>query len=180
MELSQNMQKELYEEMLNVNEDNIEGEFFASSIEDLKSQVIEFLMIDLKYDPMDLENIDLDIRWKGEGLYSFWGHYFTDTHLLAHIAEIFETETEVHPSIFLGNQTLIKHERSKWYDIGNFVYVIWNNQFELVDVVYSDEEETMFNKRRGGYFITELRELDNYRFYDFLRQYEKKSLMGIL
>ncbi|WP_077701948.1 hypothetical protein [Virgibacillus dokdonensis] len=180
MELSHNEQKELYEEMLNVNEENIEGAFFVSSIEELKRKAIEFLMIELEYDQMDLEDIDLEIRWKGKGLYSFWGRYFTNNHSLVHISEIFEDETEVLTSIFLGNLTAIERERSKWYEYGDFIYAIWNNCFDLVEVVYSDEEEKMLERRRGGYLISELRELDNYGFYDFLRQYAEKTRMGVL
>ncbi|WP_269144263.1 hypothetical protein [Cerasibacillus terrae] len=40
MELSYNQQKVLYEEMLNVNEENINGEFYVLSLEEMKMQAL--------------------------------------------------------------------------------------------------------------------------------------------
>lgn len=93
MELSYNQQKELYEEMLNVNEENINGEFYVSSMEELKMQAIKYLVLEREYDQEDVEDIELEIRFKEAGLYAFWGLDFIGEYMLAHITEIFETET---------------------------------------------------------------------------------------
>lgn len=192
--------------MLNVNEENINGEFYVSSMEELKMQAIKYLVLEREYDQEDVEDIELEIRFKEAGLYAFWGLDFIGEYMLAHITEIFETETGANPLIFLEDEKVIENERRKWYERGNFVYAVWNRDSELIRVCYNDEKEDEeailkslimsygeydynyneddscfyisdyeLEKFRRSYFITELRELDDYRFYEFLKQYSERE-----
>lgn len=58
------------------------------------------------------------------------------------------------------------------YD-SRYTYAVWKPiTFELIDVLYLDEElDKNHNKHLLYYIVTEIRELDYYSFYDFLRQY---------
>lgn len=186
VELANKHYKELYEEMMNVNEENVQGEFFVSSVEELKMQATNYLVDEQEYDKEDVEDIEFNIHWRGVGLYSFWGLGFISDYSLAHITEIFETETGVNPLIYLGNEAAIEIEKEKWYESDNFVYVVSNYYSDRIEVYYNDEpleeddnlksiipdsEWGLNYHYRGNYFVEELRQLDNYAFYEFLRYY---------
>ncbi|MDI7743091.1 hypothetical protein QMK38_13900 [Lysinibacillus fusiformis] len=72
--------KALYEEMLKVNEENIQGMFVVSKEEELKVLAMQFLINKWKnenyyeqdaYYYKDAEVVVVEIRRKEEGLYSF-------------------------------------------------------------------------------------------------------------
>lgn len=175
--------KELYEEMLEVNEENIQGMFFVSTEEELKVLAMQFLINKWKSENYyeedadyseDAEDVVLEIRWKGEGLYSFWGLDFTGEYTLAHITEIFDAETNVNHLIFLENEEEIEKRKKELYSSydSSYIYAVWKPIIlKLVDVLYLDEELDINNNKHLFYYIvTEIRELDYYSFYDFLRQ----------
>lgn len=58
------------------------------------------------------------------------------------------------------------------YD-SSYIYAVWKPiTLKLVDVLYLDEELDKNNFNHLFYYIvTEVRELDHYSFYDFLRQH---------
>jgi hypothetical protein len=184
----------LYDEMTDVNEENVQGEFYVKTLEELKHQAIEFLKNEYNYDEEDLEDIELETRWKGEGLYCFWGLGFTNDYCVAHITEIFETETGVDYRIFLGDEKVIEQKKQELLNEDNFVYAIYKvfgfNDVSLVKVVYSDvplnDKEVYEELESIGYAqskhddgcwinhsIQEIREMDNQEFYQFLKDYEK-------
>ena len=176
--------KELYEEMLEVNEENIQGMFFVSTEEELKVLAKQYLINKWKsenyyeedaYYYEDAEEVVLEIRWKGEGLYTFWGLDFTGEYTLAHITEIFDAETNVNHLIFLENEEEIEKKKKELYSSydSSYIYTVWKPiTLNLVDVLYLDEELDINNNKHLLYYIvTEIRELDHYSFYDFLRQY---------
>lgn len=176
--------KALYEEMLEVNEENMQGMFFVSTKEELKVLAKQYLINKWKsenyyeedaYYYEDAEEVVLEIRWKGEGLYTFWGLDFTGEYTLAHITEIFDDETTVNHLIFLENEEEIEKKKKELYSSydSSYIYAVWKPiTLELIDVLYLDEElDKNHNKHLLYYIVTEIRELDHYSFYDFLRQY---------
>lgn len=188
VKLTDNHYKELYEEIMNVNEENVQGKFFVSTVEELKMQAAKYLVEEQEYDQEDVDDIKFDISWKGEGLYSFWGLGFISDYSLAHITEIFEVETEVDPLIFLEDKDAIEMEKEKWYKSDNYIYIVSNHYSDHMEVYYNDEpleeddilesiiphsEQHLNYHSRGNYSVTELRQLDNYAFYELLRDHAK-------
>lgn len=184
MNLTNLQYKALYEEMLEVNEEIIQGMFLVSNEEELKEQAMQFLINkwkdEEKYDDDDeyydeIRDIELNIRWDEDGLYAFWGLDFGSGYTLAHITEIFEVETNVSHLIFLENEEEIEKKKKELYSSydSSYIYAVWKLiTFELIDVLYLDEElDKNHNKHLFYYIVTEIRELDYYSFYDFLRQY---------
>jgi hypothetical protein len=171
----------LYDEMMDVNEENVQGEFYVSTLEELKHQAIEFLKNEHDYDEEDLEDIELEIRWKGEGLYCFWGLGFTNDYCVAHITEIFENETGVDYRIFLGDEKVIEQTKQELLNRHNFVYAVYVvygfNNVSLVEVVYSNDPIDKEDENWLGYSIQEIREMDNQEFYQFLKDYERLLLI---
>lgn len=158
--------------------------FFVSTEEELKVLAKQYLINKWKsknyyeedaYYYEDAEEVVLEIRWKGEGLYTFWGLDFTGEYTLAHITEIFEAETNVSHLIFLENEIEIERKIKELYSFydSSYIYAVWKPiTLELIDVLYLDEElDKNHNKHLHYYIVTEIRELDHYSFYDFLRQY---------
>lgn len=184
MKLTMSQYLELHNELLEVNEENIQGVFFVSTEEELAEQALEFL-IDKWVDEENYEDllndeteyIEFEIRWKGEGLYSFWGLDVTNEYTLAHIKEIFDAETNVSHLIFLENKIEIERKINELYSFydSRYIYAVWKPiTFELIDVLYLDEElDKNHNIHLLYYIVTEIRELDHYSFYDFLRKYSK-------
>lgn len=184
MELTTSQYKALYDEMLKVNEENIQGMFFVSTIEELKEQAEQFLInkwkSDERYDEVDeyyeeVKEIEFQIRWRGDGLYAFWGLDFISDYTLAHITEIFEAETEVNILIFLGDHEEIAKAKKEFYKYSSYIYAIWRTNSELVDVLYEDQilDEISYEKKGLRYYVNEL---DTYDFYEFLRQYAKLNM----
>lgn len=176
--------KALYEEMLEVNEENIQGMFFVSNEKELKEQAMQFLINkwkdEEKYDDDDeyydeIRDIELNIRWDEDGLYAFWGLDFGSGYTLAHITEIFEVETNVSHLIFLENEEEIEKKKKELYLSydSSYIYAVWKPiTLKLVDVLYLDEELDINNNKHLFYYaVTEVSELDHYNFYDFLRQH---------
>lgn len=191
MELTRTQYKAIYDEILRVNEENIQGMFFVSTKEELKERAKQFLInkweSDERYDEDDeddeyyeeIKEIEFEIRWKGDGLYAFWGLNFISGYTLAHITEIFEAETEVNTQIFLGNHEEIAKAKKELYEYSSYVYAVWRTSSELVDVIYEDQilDEISYEEKGLKYYVvTELNELDTYDFYEFLRRYAKLNM----
>lgn len=176
--------KALYEEAVEVNEENIQGMFFVSTEEELKALAMQFLINKWKsennyeedvYYYEDAEDVVLEIRWREDGLYSFWGLGFTGIYTLAHITEIFDAETNVSHVIFLENEEEIEKRKKELYSNydSSYIYAVRKPiTLELIDVLFLDEKLDINNNKHLFYYIvTEVSELDYYNFYDFLRQY---------
>ena len=146
-------------------------------MEELKHQAIEFLKNKYDYDEEDLEDIELEIHWKGEGLYCFRVLGFITEYCVEYITEIFENETGVDYRIFLGDEKVIEQTKQKLLNRNNFVYAIYKvygfNNVSLVDVEYSDDPIDKEDENWLGYSIQEIREMDNQEFYQFLKDYER-------
>jgi len=131
--------KALYEEMLEVNEENIQGMFVVSKEEELKVLAMQFLINKWKNENYyeqdasyyeDAEVVVVEIRRKEEGLYSFWGLGFTGKCTLAHITEIFDAETNVSHIIFLENEGEIEKGKKELYSAydSRYTYAVFGNQ----------------------------------------------------
>jgi hypothetical protein len=171
----------LYDEIMNVNEENVQGKFYVNTLEELKHQAIEFLKNKYDYDEEDLEDIELEIHWKGEGLYCFRGLGFITEYCVEHITEIFENETGVDYRIFLGDEKVIEQTKQELLNRHNFVYAVYVvygfNNVSLVEVVYSNDPIDKEDENWLGYSIQEIREMDNQEFYQFLKDYERLLLI---
>ncbi|MDR4887547.1 hypothetical protein RGU12_08225 [Fredinandcohnia sp. QZ13] len=139
----------LYEEMMDLNEENIDGIFFVNTITELKEQAVNYLKdeyfdkvtLDIyKEEGTDISSL-LDIKWKGKGLYVFVGLHWTAGYHLYHITEVFELETEVDPLIFLGDKEAAEKEKKKWLEHDKYIYIVWNYNSNIEKVYYSNEPE---------------------------------------
>lgn len=134
--------EKLYQYVLEVNDENIEGAFYVETVDELKEKAYEYVMNnvngmtyslreDLLSEIDDLieegysheeaiqhvkENFIDDLRWQGEGMYHFWGLGFIKEVTIANTVEIFEAETEGFDyQVFLGNSQAIEKMKKELF-----------------------------------------------------------------
>ncbi|MYL47833.1 hypothetical protein GLV94_19535 [Virgibacillus halodenitrificans] len=112
----------LYDEVLYINDENIQGEFYVDTNEELDKAALNYLMDNSIIEDEDDANFKL--KWSGKGLYCFWGLGFGSDYSVAHIEEIFKAETDFDPLVFLGDSEKIEMERQKFYQDASYVYVV--------------------------------------------------------
>jgi hypothetical protein len=134
--------EKLYQYVLEVNDENIEGAFYVETVDELKEKAYEYVMNnvngityslreDLLSEIDDLieegysheeaiqhvkENFIDDLRWQREGMYHFWGFGFIEEVTIANTVEIFEAETEgFNYQVFLGNGQAIEKMKKRLF-----------------------------------------------------------------
>lgn len=193
MKLDNEQYEALYEEMIALNENNLDGKFFVYTINELKEQAVKYLK-DEFFDEVTLnifqeEETDisslLNILWKDKGLYVFVGLHWETGYNLYHITEIFELQTDVTPLIFFGDEVAIENEKRKWFEQDNYIYTVWDYDSKLENVFYDDEPKdedailkSVILSHKEPYISFENTDcyISDYEFEKYRRTYSVKEL----
>lgn len=183
MEFTKEMLRKLSDYVDRINEENVDGEFFVESFEELQQKVVRHLIekeISEVFVDETEEDIlgNIEIKWCGAGLYRFHGVY-DRYEWVNNILEIFDLETGgLNPLMLFGDKEAIQNFISEMVDDDEYLYIAFDHQGVPFDMEFSyeklDGEDSIIAYKGGqGYYSKEIRDLTYEELFYFGSEYNK-------